>query len=247
MRGNNRRIRIAFVMALLVLTIAFGTSGPNRPGSSIGEGSCKAILEWVDFLMINGITYHYNDEGTVPVDADQLGEQVGVITYMLNNHACTDHVTKNGDAAFLPIGTAVYEWKGYKPEFRVVAGNKVYQVNRNPNASMMGDLLDIEGKTARVSLESGIDGSPIGDFRPEASEEFIRELLPLAYVGFDAVYEKAKHESGVFLRIHLTDGTSFRMVYYPQANGFTAGAFGTEALRQLIMTQRAAIKAAAGL
>jgi hypothetical protein len=37
------------------------------------------------------------------------------------------------------------------------------------------------------------------------------------------------------------------MVYYPEANGFTAGAFGTERLKVLIMTQREQIKAAVGL
>ncbi|WP_258881798.1 hypothetical protein [Paenibacillus sp. sptzw28] len=40
----------------------------------------------------------------------------------------------------------------------------------------MGDLLDIEGKVKKVSLESGQDGSQIGNFSHEASSEFISEL-----------------------------------------------------------------------
>ncbi|MEC0093846.1 type IV secretory system conjugative DNA transfer family protein [Paenibacillus macquariensis] len=79
----------------------------------------------------------------------------------------------------------------------------------------------------------------------EASSEFISELLPLPYVGFDAVYENTKHEAGIFLRVHLQDGASFRMVYYTKANGFTAGAFGTEKLKLLITSQREQIKASA--
>ncbi|WP_181150794.1 hypothetical protein [Paenibacillus sp. PCH8] len=44
---------------------------------------------------------------------------------MLNEHACTDHVTENGDAALLSIGTVVYELKGYKAQFRVVENNSL--------------------------------------------------------------------------------------------------------------------------
>lgn len=49
----------------------------------------------------------------------------------------------------------------------------------------------------------------------------MNELLPLRYVSFDEVYKKSKHETGIFLRVHLQDGTSFRMVYYPKANAFS--------------------------
>ena len=208
---------------------------------------CMAIIEWVDFLMINNIMYSYNYDGAKAINADQLGKKVGEVSYMLNGNACTDHVSKNGDAAFLPIGTEIYALKGYNAEYRVIANNKLYEVKENPNAETMGDLLDIEGKFQKVSLESGIDGSPIGDFSEEASSEFIAELLPLPYVGFNKVYEKSKHEAGIFLRVHLQDGTSFRMVYYQNANAFTAGAFGTENLKLLITSQREQIKAAAGL
>ncbi|WP_429314026.1 hypothetical protein [Paenibacillus mucilaginosus] len=206
--------------------------------------SCMAIIDWVDFLMINNIKYYQNYD-TKAVTAEQIGDKVGEVSYMLNDHACTGHVAKNGDAAFLPIGTVIYAMKGYKSEFRVVADNKIYEVEENPNATTMGDLLDIQGKVKKVSLESSQDGSPIGDFSQEASSEFITELLPLPYVGFDAVYEKIKYDQdGIFLRVHLHDGTSFRMVYYPKANGFTSGAFGNEKLKILITSQREQIKAA---
>lgn len=229
------RISLAFLIMIVTASC-----------SPLSKG-CNSIIEWVDLLKINNITYYQNHEGTKAVTAEQLGEKVGKISYMLNDHACTNHVSKNGDAAFLPIGTVVYALKGYKSDFRVVANNKIYEVNENPNAATLGDLMDIKGKVKIVSLESGQDGSRIGNFSQDASTNFITELLPLAYVGFDAVYEKTKHEAGVFLRVHLQDGTSFRMVFYPKANGFTAGAFGTEKLKELIMSQRSQIKAAAGL
>lgn len=208
---------------------------------------CMAEIEWVDFLMINDIKYYHDYDVTKPVTAEQLGDKVGEVSFMLSEKACTDHVTANGDAAFIPEGTVIYELKGYKSDYRVVANAKIYEVHENPKAATMGDLLDIEGKVDKVSLESGVDGSPIGDFSKEASTEFIRELLPLKNAGLDAIYKETKHENGVFLRVHLLDGTSFRILYYSKANAFSAGAFGTERLNELIMTQRQQIKAAAGI
>ncbi len=216
------------------------------PGKKPTDG-CNAIIDWVDFLKINDIMYDHNDEGTKEVTEGQIGDKIGEVAYMLNDHACTGHVAKNGDAAYLPVGTAIYELNGYKPEFRIVANNKIYEVNKNPKAATIGELLDIENRVAKVSLESGYDGSPIGDFSSEASIEFIQQLLPLPYVGFDEVYEQIKHETGYFLRVHLQDGTSLRMVYYPKANAFNTGAFGTERLKELITSQRGKIKAAAGM
>ncbi|MFD2332625.1 hypothetical protein ACFSR7_25490 [Cohnella sp. GCM10020058] len=72
-------------------------------------------------------------------------------------------------------------------------------------------MWDIDGKIAKVSLESGTDGSPIGDFAPEASAVFARDLPQLKLVGFDTIYKDNKPEYGIFLRVHLQDGTSFRM------------------------------------
>ena len=221
---------------------------PSAISTKATPEPCLAIVEWVDFVMINDIKYYRIDEAErVTVAAKQLGDKVGEVSYMLSDLACPDHVTVNGDAAFLPIGTEIYAMKGYSPDFRVAADNKLYQVNENPKAKTMGDLYDIEGKVVKVSLNSGIDGSEIGDFSEEASETFVRELLPQPYIGFDKVYEKIKHETGIFLRVHLEDGSSFQMVYYPKGNAFTAGAFGTETLKELIVTQRQQIKAAAGL
>ncbi len=209
--------------------------------------SCMGEIEWVDFLMINSIKYQQNSGETKEVTSNQRGDKIGKVSYMLSEHACSDHVAKNGDAAFLPMGTEIYAMKGYKTEFRVIADNKIYEVSDNPNAATIGELLDINGRVEKVSLESGMDGSPIGDFSMDASSEFIQELLPLSHVSFNEVYEKTKHENSIFLRVHLRDSTSFRLVYYPQSNALTAGAFGTERLNEIIMTQRKQIKAAAGL
>lgn len=220
------------ILLILVIIVGCGTSNKgeitSKPQEMVKEEVSKestkrspGTIEWIDFLMIHNVTYFQNNEGAKVVPTEQIGDRVGEVSYMLNEHACADHVTENGDAAYLPIGTVIYELKGYKSHYRVVANNKVYEAKENPNAKTMGDLMDIEGKVEKVSLESGIDGSPIGDFPQDVASEFMNELLPLRYVGFDEVYKKFKHETGIFLRVHLQDGTSFRMVYYPKANAFS--------------------------
>ncbi|CAI6084043.1 hypothetical protein [Cohnella sp. JJ-181] len=239
------RLAVAVLMLAAMLSAA-GCVLKNTLVGGIG-GDCFAETEWVDFLMLNDIMYTSNPDGTKEVVDGWRGEKVGEVSYMLDEHACTKHKTKNGDAAYLPIGTPIYAMNGYKPSYRVMAGGKVYEADRNPNAKTIGDLWDIDGKIAKVSLESGMDGSPIGDFTPEASAIFARDLPQLKLVGFDTIYKDNKPEYGILLRVHLQDGTSFRMVFYENANSFTAGVYGTEAMKTVVVSERTRIKKAAGL
>jgi hypothetical protein len=122
----------------------------------------------------------------------------------------------------------------------LVANHTVYEVSENARARTLGDLLDFEGMVEKVSIVSTEDGSPIFDFDREASKTFIEELLPLAHVDFDTLYAKVEHtgdEDRLFLRAHLKDGTSFRMVYYPAANLINPSAMGTDRLKEIVISQ----------
>ncbi|WP_231891378.1 hypothetical protein [Paenibacillus swuensis] len=230
------------LLTTLALMLTLAGCGAVKQGNE-AERECKEIVDWVDFIQLNDITYHHNYDGTTAATTEQLGNRIGEITYMLNDHACSNHKNANGDAAFLPIGTPIYAMKGYKEEYRIIADNKIYEADRNPHAATVSELWDIAGKVDKVSLNSGQDGSHLGDFSKEMSSAFMEELLLLELVGFNKVYKQTKHESGIFLRVHLNDGTSFRMVFYPKANAFTAGMFGTEKLKEIIMTEQDRIKA----
>lgn len=239
------RLGVTIFLLAAMLTASGCGLKDGLPGALRGE--CLGTIDWVDFLMLDDVMYTANSDGTKEVVDGQRGEQVGEVSYMLNEHACTNHKNKNGDAAYLPIGTAIYAMSGYKPSYRVMANGKVYEARSNPNAKTIGDLWDIDGKIAKVSLESGTDGSPIGDFTPEASAVFANDLPQLTLVGYDTIRKDNKPEYGIFLRVHLQDGTSFRMVFYENANAFTVGAYGTEALKTVIVSERTRIKKAAGL
>ncbi|MFB4162831.1 hypothetical protein ACE1TI_03090 [Alteribacillus sp. JSM 102045] len=79
---------------------------------------------------------------------------MGEVEYQMADNACSNHKMSNGDAAFLPVGIKIYKMKGYDPDFRVIAEDKVYQVEENPEARTIADLYDIEGKVDKISMES---------------------------------------------------------------------------------------------
>jgi len=205
-----------------------------KENSDIVSGCPDAEISWIDVLMINDIKYEGDDEGLPQGETLEKGKQIGEVKYMLAGNACSNHQLKNGDAAFLSAGTEIYELIGYNPDFRVVADNKVYQVSQNKKAKVVSEFLDIEGKVAKLSLESTYDGRHLSDFTEQATAEFIEDLLAQEYLGIDQVYNNIKSDKRVFLRIHLKDGSSFRIVYWIKENALNFGALGTEKMRDIV-------------
>lgn len=226
---------------ILAFIVLVGCSGEHNEEQAHGnEGNSNIVskcpdaeISWVDILMINGIKYEGEDEGLSQGETLEKGEQLGEVKFRLAGNACSNHQTKNGDAAFLPVGTEIYKLVGYDSNFRVVAENKVYQVKENKKAKTTSDLLDIKGKVSKMSIESDYDGSHITDFAEEETLDFVEDFLSLEYVGVDKV-NKETSDRRVFLRIHLNDGSSFRIVYWLDGNALSLGAFGTEKMKNIV-------------
>ncbi|MGD6842574.1 hypothetical protein ACQCVH_08615 [Bacillus infantis] len=225
-------------LGLISIILIFILSACSNTGSTANDCPPNAVIEWADVLMVNGIKYEGGDEGLSEGEAPEKGKKIGEVTYTLADNACLGHKLKNGDAAFLPVGTEIYEIAGYRSDFRVLAGNQVYQVSENNKAKILSDLLDIKGKVVKMSLESDYDGSHISDFTEQETTEFIGDFLSLEYVGFDKVYKKIKGDRRVFLRIHLKDGSSFEMGYWLDENVLNVGAVGTERMKEIVMDRK---------
>ncbi|MGD6875174.1 hypothetical protein [Bacillus infantis] len=223
---------------LISTLLVFVLSACSTIGSNASDCPPNAVIEWVDVLMVNEIKYEGGDEGLSEGEAPEKGKKIGEVTYTLADNACLGHKLKNGDAAFLPVGTEIYEIAGYRSDFRVLAGNQVYQVSENNKAKILSDLLDIKGKVAKMSLESDYDGSHISDFTEQETTEFIGDFLSLEYVGFNKVFKKIKGDRRVFLRIHLKDGSSFGIGYWLDENVLNVGAVGTERMREIMMDRK---------
>lgn len=198
------------------------------------RGCPDAEISWVDVVMINDVKYEGEDEGLSQANMLDKGEKLGEVDFMLADNACTYHQIENGDAAYLPVGTEIYELVGYQSDFRVLAHNKVYQVRENKQAKVIADLLDIQGKVEKISLESDYDSSHITDFTEQETANFIEDFLSLEYQGIEKVSKEINHDRRAFLRIHLEDNSSFKIVYWLEDNALSLGAFGTAQMQQIV-------------
>ncbi|ALS79548.1 MULTISPECIES: hypothetical protein [Planococcus] len=216
-------------------TFLFFMSIVMLSGCSIPRGCPpNTIVEWVDLVKINDIQYHALDATNYTVEEKDLGEIIGEVKYEMADQACLNHQIKNGDAAFLSVGTTLYEFNGYKSDFRIIADGIVYEVQENDKAKTIGELYDIEGKVEGMSVRSSYDGSHVMDLKEEHWTKFINEFLTLDFVGFDNVYKKIEDEEGTFLDIHLKDGSSVRILYWTDANVLNLGAVGNDTLKNII-------------
>ncbi|KRF44016.1 hypothetical protein ASG93_03660 [Paenibacillus sp. Soil787] len=73
----------------------------------------QAIIDWVDFLKLNGISYsHYWN--AVLMDPAKIGVKIGEVAFQVaDNVHNPGYKTKDGDAAFLAKGTDVFAVEGY--------------------------------------------------------------------------------------------------------------------------------------
>ncbi|WP_025783349.1 hypothetical protein [Sporosarcina sp. D27] len=206
-------------------------------GCSVWDGirGCPdGQIDWADVLMINDIKYGsdiiHEQENTHPETGDSLGK----VTYMLDGHACFNHKLKNDEATYVSAGTPVYEVIGYKPEFRVFADGRVFQVIDNPNAESLGDLADIQGKVTKISIRSDEDDTLLGELDTEQTEAFLKEYLALAYKGNIDPENESDRDNRVFIYFQLEDGSTFHTIYVIDENIFGYDAYGNEKTKGII-------------
>lgn len=223
---------IVSVILIVVLIVVSACSN----ATSFIKGCPNGSISWVDILMVNDVKY------TGYVDMDEVddiekGEVIGEVTFTLSDHACSDHRLRNGDAAYLPVGTEIYEYVGFDPSFRVIANGQIYQVDKNPSAQTIADLYDIEGKVEKISLVSAHDNSHIADFSTADTEAFIEEYLTLDYV------QRSNGNGGLtgeraFIRFHLTDGSSFIVSYWIETNVVNPGGPATDLMHEIVTNKK---------
>lgn len=221
--------KLSLIMVLLLLVVCSGCSAWNAV-----RGCPDGEIEWIDSLKLNGISYTGDFNDVSSGSPLEKGDKVGEVKYMMADHACSNHKARNGDAAFLPIGTEVYEAVGYQSDFRVIAEDRVFQVRENKAADTIGDLYDIEGKVTGITIESEIDNSFIAELTEEQTKSFVEDYLSLNYIGYEKAMDDVEGNNRVFLRIHLQDGSSFLDSCWLDKNVITTGAYGTDRMKMII-------------
>ncbi|MCA1322312.1 hypothetical protein LC085_20755 [Bacillus tianshenii] len=144
------------------------------------RGCPDAEIEWIDMVMINDIKYehHFPEPGdeNIPIDFE-IGRELGKVDYKMADSACSNHNMKNGDAAYLEEGTAIYEIKGYPTALVVAANDKVYVADTNLKAKTAGDLYPMDKLLKNIYIESTEDGSRIHTFsQPDYSHAIVPSL-----------------------------------------------------------------------
>jgi len=81
------------------------------PGSVSG---CHAQIDWVNFIQVGSTRYIAGPEATTVLQESDLGEVVAKVKFKVSGNVCDPgYKVKDGDAAFLDVGTPIYLVKGH--------------------------------------------------------------------------------------------------------------------------------------
>lgn len=222
------------ISVLVILTILLSSCINFRPLSGCPDGE----IDWVDVVMINDIKYQHHfpesDDGNTPLSIEK-GSEIGKVTYKMADNACSNHKTKNGDAAYLEKGTPIFEIKGYPSSFVVVANDRVFVAEENKKAKTAGELYAMDQLVKNIYIESTEDGSRMHTFSQSSKDKFLDAWYQLKVEDVERLYRKGKFEGErVFLEIELNNGVTFRELYWADSNTFHSGAIGNKELKEII-------------
>jgi hypothetical protein len=164
-----RDVRRGMLVVAMVALVAGGCARVTTPTVSGGPG-CRTLVrqdaaDYVNFVKLNGITYTADR----PVVGRMLGEgdlgpvQATVRCSLRDKMDPTRQEPQDGDAAYLEAGSPLYRVDGYRPTFRLAARQDgrlvLFEADTNPRARVGRDLLDLEGKVRRMTINRRADGT----------------------------------------------------------------------------------------
>ena len=188
----------------------------------------------IHFVKFEGITYLAKEvrpgiysakrEG-LAIERDLSAERYRV-AFKLDDYARPGYHSQNGDAAYLDLGTPIFELKRYAPEFRLAAvvdgAVTLFEADRNPAARTGADLLDIRGKVRSIGINS-----PGGDERTELASIDSRELVDrLVEIVLSSPVDRSRRDRAGEIYVivfHLEDGTAVRSLYWLESGEMLNG------------------------
>ena len=97
------------------------------PGS---PGSCNLQIDWVDFVQVGSTQYVAGPVSPTVIPESDLGPVFAHVKFKVSGNVCDpNYKPKDGDAAFLDPGTAIYEVRG-RPPTEVLAARRNGQILR---------------------------------------------------------------------------------------------------------------------
>lgn len=179
----------------------------------------NSMIDWADFVKLNGNSYTGLTGRVIKDQNDITGKVVGVVKFKVADVVKNPkYRTKEGDAAFLEIGTNLYEVKGFQPneliaawDETVIGGYRLYAEDEFAK-TMIHNYNDVpKDKVNHISLYSDNEVKPYKTLYNQDKEKFIQ----LLETGIDSHDYKQPYREG--FPIYYT------MVFYtdePIANAF---------------------------
>ena len=196
--------RIAAIAALIALV----SCGPLQ--------TSHVVIDWIDFLKWNGVTYVAGPNAGAQLPATALGAQIGTVKKKVADVVEDPaYQTQDGDAAFLPIGTAIFSITDYRPSFRLAVNTTrviVYEADTDSRARVGSDILDLEGKVTSIDVATAA-----GDKRTIRDPAIVSrciELIEQSPVDQSLQPPQSEAERITF---HFRDGTQTERAFWPSA------------------------------
>ena len=89
------------------------------PGSS---ATCNAQIDWANFVQVGSTQYVAGPESPSTIQESALGPVYAHVKFKVSGNVCdANYHLKDGDAAFLDPGTAIYQVTGHAPSEELAA------------------------------------------------------------------------------------------------------------------------------
>jgi hypothetical protein len=223
---------VVFTVALTSCTPTGQPPASGCPRSVAGGGS---LIDWVNFVRLNGIEYVAPPSISSSLQPNQLGPVVATVHCRMDGSVLDPgYRPKDGDAGFLNPGTPLYAVNAYKPSFRLAARQDgrltLFEADSNPAARVGGDLLDISEKVQYIGINSEQDGIT----ELAAIKNGVDVLVGMVLQA--PVNQQLTDHSGAryFVAFHLKDGTTVVRAYWPVTGELSRGIVLPQQFRQAI-------------
>jgi hypothetical protein len=217
-------VRRGMLVVAVVALLAGGCDLVTAPTVSGGPGCRKLVrqgaVDYVNFVKLNGITYTADRPvvGRTLGDGDLGPVQATVRCSLRDKMDPKRQEPQDGDAAYLEAGSPLYQVRGYRPSFRLAARQDgrlvVFEADTNPRARVGRDLLDLEGKVRRISINSRADGTTELGVVTDPGQ--VAGMVGMLLAGpVDQRTQPAGEQPVWLLAFHLRDGTATVRAYDP--------------------------------
>jgi hypothetical protein len=217
-------VRWGMLVVAMVVPWAGGCDLVTAPTVSGGPGCRKLVHEgaadYVNFVKLNGITYTADRPlvGRTLGDGDLGPVHARVRCSLREKMDPARGGLQDGDAAYLEAGSPLYQVGGYRPSFRLAARQDgrlvIFEADTNPRARVGRDLLDLEGKVRRISVNSRADGTT--ELAAITDPGQVAGMVGMLLAGpVDQRGQPAGEQPVRLLAFHLLDGTAMVRIYDP--------------------------------